>query len=50
MYELNGLNPDVIRAELDYRRERISAERRFTATGHGRWLRLRRRPAQSHNS
>ena len=32
MYELNGLNPDVIRAELDYRRERISAGRRFAAT------------------
>ena len=50
MYELNDLNPDVMRAELAYRRERLSAGRRAASTGRGRWLRVKRRPAQEHNS
>ena len=45
MYELNDLNPDVMRAELAYRRDRLGAEHRVARTGRGRWLRLRRHPA-----
>lgn len=45
MYELNDLNPDVMRAELAYRRERLAAERRLTARSVVR--RTRRRRASS---
>jgi hypothetical protein len=45
MHELNDLNPDVMRAELAYRRERLAAERRLTASGVAR--RIRRRRASS---
>jgi hypothetical protein len=42
MYELNDLNPDVMRAELAYRRDRLSAETRPVRAGVGRRLRIRR--------
>lgn len=42
MYELNDLNPDVMRAELAYRRERLAAERRLTPRGVSRRIRRRR--------
>lgn len=50
MYELNDLNPDVMRAELAYRRERLGADRRAASTGVGRWLRTRHPPARARNS
>ena len=47
MYELNDLNPDVMRAEVAYRRERLQADYRVTSSGLGRWLRTRRLPAEA---
>ncbi|MFN2518493.1 MAG: hypothetical protein ABR604_05515 [Jatrophihabitantaceae bacterium] len=49
MYEFNGLNPDVMRAELAYRRERMGAHRRTGSTGRGPWRRALRRPARPQN-
>lgn len=50
MYELNDLNPDVMRAELAYRRQWIQTEHRPGWTGRIRWTRARRRPARAHHS
>ncbi len=46
MYELDHINPDAIRAELAYRRERLTSGHRDTPTRLGRWYRARR-PARS---
>ena len=46
MYELNDLNPDVMRAELAYRRDRLTTDRRRTASTIVRRIR-RREPAQA---
>jgi len=50
MYELNAVNPDVMRAELAYRRERISAGIRADRAGRHRRLRARRHPGRARNS
>jgi hypothetical protein len=42
MYELDYLNPDVMHAELAYRREQLSGGHRVIPTRLGRWLRSRR--------
>jgi hypothetical protein len=44
MYEWN---PDVMRAEAAYRRERNTTDRHLAATGLSQRLRLRRRPART---
>ncbi len=48
MYGLNDMNPDIMRAELAYRRERLTAEHAVIPTGVGRWLRARRRSSARH--
>jgi hypothetical protein len=45
MYELDYMNPDVLQAEVAYRRERLTAARHVGPSRLGRWLRSRRRPA-----
>jgi hypothetical protein len=47
MNEFEHVNPDSLRAELAYRRERLTAGRRDVPTRLGRWYRSRRptRPA-----
>lgn len=45
MYELNDLNPDVMRAELAYRLERLRTEHRPSRTGVAQRLRTRRHHA-----
>lgn len=48
MHELNDLNPDVMRAELAYRRQRLSASVHSVDTGLGRWLHAHLHLARAH--
>jgi hypothetical protein len=47
MYDLNDLNPDVMRSELAYRNERLGITRRVAGTALTRRLRSRQHKATS---